>query len=401
MKKQPLEKLACLLAAAFILAVPGRMARAAEAPAAVDRMLVGVKIYEWKQDLAPLFAEWRRLGINTAFVSAELAGTPAFMETARKQGVPVYVIIPVFYNPEALARDPGLFAVTGTGQPAKLDWVEFVCPRRPEYRSQRLEFIRRLVRESRPDGLSIDFIRYFAFWEMVYPDAKLDPLQNTCFCPYCLEAFQKECRLAIPAALSTPRARADWILKNHLPAWAKWKQAAITAMVRDIAVAARQEKPGIKLNLHLVPWRKGDFNGAMTTVIGQDIAAIGPLVDLLSPMCYAHMVKQTPGWIHAVVQDVRSLSTNPVPQGDGGTSARPVPQGDRGTVYPLVIPSIQVKEEYITETLTPAQFSDYLEAALEPPSAGVVFWSWETLQADGAKKEIVRERIAALASAKK
>ena len=375
-------------------------------------MMVGVKIYEYKGEFPPLFAEWRRLGINTAFVSAELAGTPAFMEMARKQGVPVYIITPVFYNPEALAADPGLFAVTGYGKPAKLDWVEFACPRRPEYRRQRLEYVRRLVRNCNPDGLSIDFIRYFAFWEMVYPGAKLDPLQNTCFCPYCLQAFQKECQRIFPPALGDTRAKAEWILKNHLPAWAKWKRAAITAMARDIAAAARQEKPGIKLNLHLVPWRKDDFEGAMGTVVSQDIAELGRLVDFLSPMCYAHMVRQTPGWIRSVVQDVRSLSANPAPQGDGGTlarpapqgdggtSARPAPRGDGGTEYPLVIPSIQVKEDYIPETLTPAQFSAYLDAALEPPSAGVVFWEWETLKADSVKKEIVRARIAALARPK-
>jgi len=355
------------------------------APAPGKAMLIGTKIYEYKDNLSNLFAAWQRLGINTAFVSVELAGTRAFMEMARKQNIAVFIIVPVFYNPEALAKDPGLFAITGHGQPAKEDWVEFVCPRRPEYRRQRLEYIRRLIRDCRPDGISIDFIRYFAFWEMVYPGTRLDPLQNTCFCPYCLKAFQKDYKLQIPARLADTTAKAEWIMKNHLPAWARWKRQAITAMVGDIAAAARQEKPGIKLSLHLVPWRKGDFNSAMGDVVSQDITAIAPLVDYLSPMCYAHMVRQTPDWIRSVVQDVQSQATNPFPQGDGGTSARPV------------LPSIQVKEDYIKEALTPAQFSDYLKAALAPPSAGVVFWSWETLAADSVKKEIARSLIATLA----
>jgi len=357
-----------LCLACFCLGAP--LASTAKPQAAAKEMLIGAKIYEYKQDFADLFAAWQRLGVNTAFVSIELASNRAFMELAQKRNMAVFIILPVFYNPEALAKDPGLFAVTGHGQPAKADWVEFVCPRRPEYRRQRLEYVRRLIRECRPDGISIDFIRYFAFWEMVYPEAKLDPLQNTCFCPYCLQAFQRECKLNIPARLLQTRAKAEWILKNHLPAWAKWKREAITAMVRDIAAAARQEKPGIKLNVHLVPWRKSDFGGAMSSVVSQDIAAIGPLVDYLSPMCYAHMVKQTPDWIRSVVRDVRSRAANPV------------------------IPSIQVKEDYIKEVLTPGQFSDYLKAALAPPSQGVVFWSWETLAADEAKIKIARSLLA-------
>jgi len=343
------------------------------APAPGKAMLIGTKIYEYKDDLSTLFAAWQRLGINTAFVSTDLANNRKFMDLARDRNIAVFIILPVFFNPEALAKDPGLFAVTGHGLPAQDDWVEFVCPRRLEYRRQRLEYIRRLIRDCRPDGLSIDFIRYFAFWEMVYPDARLDPLQNTCFCPDCLKAFQKDCKLQIPARMADTPAKAEWILKNHLSAWAKWKQAAITAMVRDIAAAARQEKPGIKLNLHLVPWRKGDFNGGMGSVVSQDIPALAPLVDYLSPMCYAHMVRQTPDWIRSVVQDVQSQAANPI------------------------LPSIQVKEDYIKETLTPAQFSAYLKAALAPPSAGVVFWSWETLAADSVKEEIARSLIATLA----
>jgi hypothetical protein len=136
-------------------------------------------------------------------------------------------------------------------------------------------------------------------------------------------------------------------------------------MVRELSEAARRTKPEIKINVHLVPWRTKDFNGAIRSIAGQDFSAIAPLVDYLSPMTYAHMVKQDPSWIHSVVKDVFQ-------QTEG-----------------LVVPSIQVKEAYLKERLTPGEFKKSLSKALEPPSNGVVFWSWEQLKTEPEKKEIV------------
>ena len=314
MKGPGLKTPACLLAAALFLACWGRAAGSAAPPAAAGKMLVGVKLYEYKGDFAPLFTAWREMGINTAFVSVDLAGTPAFMESARKQGVAVYIIMPVFYNPEALAQDPGLYAVTGYGRPAKLDWVEFVCPRRPEYRTPAPGLYPPPDPRLPPRRPQHRFHPPFRLLGNGLPRRQAGSAAEHLFLP-CIAwgRFKTSAGCVSPLACRTPRAKAEWILKNHPAAWTKWKQANITSMVRDIAAAARRENPGIKLNLHLVPWRRDDFNGAMRTVVGQDIAALGRLVDYLSPMCYAHMVKRTPDWIRSVVRDVQRPGRQPYP----------------------------------------------------------------------------------------
>ena len=80
---------------------------------------IGVKIYEHDGDLDALFGTWRELGIDTAFASEALAGAPGFRAKAAERAVRLFLIAPVFYNPQALAEDPTLFAITAEGTPAR------------------------------------------------------------------------------------------------------------------------------------------------------------------------------------------------------------------------------------------------------------------------------------------
>ncbi len=329
------------------------------------KFMVGAKIYEYKGDFSSLVAEWKRVGINTAFLSADLAEKPELMALARKNGIATFIILPVFQNPEWLAANPEEYAVTGRGKRAEDDWVKFVCPSRDDYRAERLEYVRRLLKTCEPDGLSIDFIRYFVFWEKVFPDARPNPLDYACFCPNCLQKFQSDAHLVIPPESDTVSRKAEWILSKHKAAWVSWKCRNITSMVRAIAAEARRVKPGILLNVHLVPWRETDFNQGARTIAGQDVEAIAPLVDYLSPMCYAHMVKQDASWISSVVRDIGRRVKKPV------------------------IPSVQVKEAYLKEKLTPKEFAGYLEEGRKPPSAGVIFWNWPMLAEDVDKANLV------------
>ncbi len=345
--------LACLSFAGFNLAAGG------------GKFMVGAKIYDYKGDFSSLVAAWKRSGINTAFLSADLAGKPELMDLARKSGIATFIIFPVFQNPEWLAANPEEWAITGRGKRAEDDWVKFVCPNRDDYRAERLEYVRRLLATCQPDGLSIDFIRYFVFWEKVYPDVRPDPLDYACFCPHCLRKFQSDTGLVIPPELDTVSRRAEWILSNHKAAWVAWKCGNITSMVRSIAAEARRVKPGILLNVHLVPWREDDFSEGVRTIAGQKVEDIAPLVDYLSPMCYAHMVRQDAPWISSVVRDVGRRVKKPV------------------------IPSVQVKEAYLEEKLSTGEFARYLEEVRKPPSSGVVFWNWPMLAEDADKANLV------------
>jgi hypothetical protein len=329
--------------------------------------LVGVKIYDYSGDFQKLFETWRSLGINTAFVSPDLQSKPIFRDLAKKSGIATFIILPIFYNAEELKKRPDLYAITAKGDRAIEEWVEFVCPTREDYRREKIEYIKNLVRDTDPDGISLDFIRYFVFWEKVYPERTLESLPQTCFDASCLAAFQRATSIRIPENLSAIPEKANWIIANHREDWAKWKSSVIASMVKETMEEARKIKPSLKVNIHAVPWRTDDFGGAIKSVAGQDLAALAAYADYLSPMCYHHMVLQKPAWVHSVVEDV-----------------------ERST-HGQVLPSIQVKEAYISATLSVSEFKEALAEALKPPSKGVVFWSWDALDKDLEKQAVVRE----------
>jgi hypothetical protein len=331
--------------------------------------IIGVKIYEHQGDFEELIQQWKELGINTVFCSIELYSNSDFRKITRDNNLTTFIIFPVFYDPESLSKDSGLYALTERGNPAMDDWVTFVCPSRTEYRKQKVDSLMHLIQVLEPDGISIDFIRHFIFWEKVYPDTHPDSLLNTCFDSSCLAAFQENRGLRIPDSLQETEEIAGWVESNCLPEWTQWKCGLITSMIRTISEVARETKPDIKINVHLVPWRTDDFNGAIHSIAGQDFSGIAPLVDYLSPMTYAHMVKRDPSWIHSEVQDVYKQ-----------TESR-------------VVPSIQVKEAYLKERLTVREFKKSLSKALEPPSYGVVFWSWEQLETEPGKREVIEQWV--------
>jgi len=337
--------------------------------AATEAPRVGVKIYEPVPDTGALLEVWRTLGIDTVFLSTALAEEGVLIPAARRQGLRTLVITPVFFNPEYLADHPDAWAITGRGEKAKNDWVEFVCPSRENYRRERAAYALELLKTHRPDGLSLDFIRHFVFWEMVKPDDSIDSLDTACYCPHCLARFQQETGVELPEEVATSPARAaEWLWAKQSEAWARWRVDLITSWVEGVVREARRIAPEAIVGVHLVPWGRDEYGGGLVRVVGQDVEALAAIVDYVSPMCYAHMLHREPEWVGRMTR---------------GLAAR---------VDVPVYPSIEVKESYRSEELTGAFFETALDAALQPPSPGVVFWSWPPLAEQRPKQEILERR---------
>lgn len=331
--------------------------------------IIGIKIYDYAGDYSALASTWKSMGINTAFISEKLAADGAFREELAKRGISVYLIFPVFNNEEAISEDSTLYAITNSGNRAQQEWLRFVCPSRSAYREYLNEKMTDVISELKPDGVSIDFIRQFVYWEKIYPYRDPSGIEKACYCDSCLARFEREYEKEIPAGTVTTLEKAAWIERNCPAEWDEFRCGLITSMVSELSETAHRACVDISVNLHIVPWRSADFGNAIIKVASQDVAKMKEYTDFISPMCYSQMVDRDSKWISDVVKDMDLKA--------GG----------------MVIPSIQVWPYYIDRPMDNGEFRNCLREALMPPSRGVIFFSWPLFEKDSSRMDVVRQVI--------
>ena len=329
--------------------------------------IIGIKIYDYKGDVEQLAARWVTMGINTAFVSTSLAADMIFREKMKELDIKVFIIFPVFLNPEILKGDTSLYSILNTGEKARQEWVEFVCPSRTGYRNNMIRQLEILTAELDPDGISIDFIREFIYWEKIYPERDPQTIERACFCDSCIHDFVTGQDISIPDSCITTREKAEWIENYFYASWDKYRCGLITSMISQLSEAAHRVKSELIVNVHIVPWRENEFGGANKKIAAQDLEGIAPVTDFISPMCYSQMLSRDAQWISDVVTDMDNKA--------------------RGKV----LPSIQVYPYYIAKSFTTDDFRQAVKEALKPPSQGVVFFSWPLFEKDSARMDVVSE----------
>lgn len=300
----------------------------------MDR-LYGVKLYDsqfCRSETVDLLLE---AGFNTVYLGRD-ALVPAFTEELSSRGLFWNIVEPVF-----LAQEGEELATLEDGSPASDSWVRFVCPTDSEHLNRVRQRIASDIRTFDPPGISLDFLRFFQFWEMTSPTADPTSLPKSCFCPRC---------------------RAQRTLMD-------WRQNIVEQTALTLCSEIRQIKPETRIGIHCVPWTRDLYDGAIRNVIGQNFGNLAEIGDYLTPMVYHHMMHREPLYIKEFLADMA---------GQGVTE---------------ILPSVQVRKAYREEEMSAQEFGEALGYALESPSKGVLLYKWEDLVNDSERLDIVRSML--------
>jgi hypothetical protein len=228
----------------------------------------------------------------------------AFVQTAHDAGMRVMAEFGCFVRQSWWTELPESRPIMGDGAPLPLlDWYAGVTPTVPQVRRGLLERLAELVDSTPVDGVWLDFIRWSSRWESPDP-----AVYETSFDPITLSQFGAHIGLPDLGEMPAPEAAA-LIRSHHCEAWTTWRCDRITDWVQQArrVIDESSTKP-CTLGMFSVPWDSGERDRGLTRIMGQDLQALGQLVDVISPMVYHRMCGQPVEWIARIADHHRDLS---------------------------------------------------------------------------------------------
>ena len=220
-------------------------------------------------------------------------------------GREVFLTLNVFGGSEAWKNFPDARPVKGDGSFLEAS-LGGICPTHERWRQERLDllasWLERFGGASGISGVWLDFIRYPGRWEQETPD-----IPDTCYCDRCLLKFQTDTGIHIAKDATDTAAKAKWIQENATLQWMNWKKEQIASFVRDARKRIEEHTKGkVKLGVFLVPWRKSDFDGALSFRLAQDPKLLA--ADVFSPMVYHRMVDRPVSWVGEITDYVAEMT---------------------------------------------------------------------------------------------
>lgn len=299
--------------------------------------MYGVKLYAVPENLDATIQLWHQLNFNTLFIGQNCKKDSAFLERLQQEGFFVNLVEPVFLADEK--TDDSLLAVTKDGSPAKKSWVRFVCPTDKKWLSS---LYKRIKKDSRlnVNSLSLDFIRFFQFWEIINPEDDSTVLTETCYCPRCTRQRKK---------FASPE---------------EWRCHVINSIARKCRHIIKTFGLNKKMGLHTVPWKEAAFKNGVSRILGQNLNQLSKYVDFFTPMVYHHMMNVKVPYIKELLEDfdvrLKRNRTKAVP----------------------VIPSVQLKNYYRDESISLEENEQTIKTALEYGKDNLVYFQWADIESN-------------------
>ena len=280
---------------------------------------------------------------------------PQLVKALKQYNIQTILTVPIFHDPQYFDAHPDRAPIDQLGNRFKpTDWYKPVCPSDREFRELRLRQLRELLRIMKPDGLSLDFIRFPLFWETLDYSQPGTAIPEFCFCSRCLKAFQTTTHVALSDHESSAKA-ATQILQTFPTKWHEWKGRVIKSFVKKTFSLARQLSLETSPILHFIPLDGPAFPFDVQQRLGQRLAALSPEVDTIHPLLYHQVLQQSPGWVHQYIQYLAQ------------------------TTHKHILPAIQAGRIYKSAELPLSEFLEVAHLALLPPSRGVAIFSYDLL----------------------
>jgi hypothetical protein len=315
-------------------------------------------------DAEKFAASCREWGIRQAILPPGFFRDDKMVRALAKNGLGVWLNLPVFYNPEYLEQHPKDYAITSKGNKAIHDWCHFVCPSREEYLDNFVGDLRVLLSRLQPEIVSLDFIRHYVFWEAVDLLGNPDDIEDGCYCEVCLDAFEKFSGEKVERNQPATRIRS-----NMKRAWGDWKCNRIAGTADRLFEEIRAGAKHAQYSIKTVPWKESDLDGAIRSSAGQDVARLTRHVDMSAPMAFTQVLGQTPAWKRQLLEDVQQISGKPV------------------------LSYLQTDKLIRPEEITIAQFEAELKESLSTEWAGMVVFEYGQLVANPAKARILTKYL--------
>jgi hypothetical protein len=315
-------------------------------------------------DAEKFAASCREWGIRQVILPPSFLRDDKMVRALAKNGLGLWLNLPVFYNLEYLEQHPEDYAVTSKGNKAVHDWCHFVCPSREKYLDKFVGDLRELMSRLEPEIVSLDFIRHFVFWEAVDLSSNPDAIEDGCYCDTCLDAFEK-----FSSEKVIRDQPATHIRSNMKRAWGDWKCSRIAATADMLFEEIRARAKHAQLSIKTVPWRESDLNGAIRSSAGQDVPRLTRNVDMSAPMAFTQVLGQTPAWKRQLLEHVRQITGKPV------------------------LSYLQTDKLIRPEEITVAQFEAELKESLGKEWAGMVVFEYGQLVANPLKAGILTKYL--------
>jgi hypothetical protein len=247
----------------------------------------------------------RKHGFNAVFTSH--SEDQEVLSLLRENRILCFEEITIFAGRTLYRDNPAYRPITQHGQEMKPDgWYYGLCPNQPALRQKRLNDFKNRLSNPFVQGLWLDFIRYPVRWEKSNPR-----IEDSCFCPVCLEKFAKYANLPLNPVTSVPEI-AKTILTRHSKQWCQFRIHSIISWIKEAKALRDRLRPDVYLGLFLVPWLAEDFDNAMYRIVAQQVNELDEDIDIFSPMVYHRLCGRNVEWIAKVTHNIKEQTSKPV-----------------------------------------------------------------------------------------